>query len=191
MANVKRPVRILFFSPHKIVIIAILVVVVLVGVVVLAMTKPDIITIQRATEIKSPPDRIFTYINDLHNWPAWAPQDKMDITMKRNFSGGAHGKGACSEWTSKGKAGTGRMEITESVAPSKITVVVDFVKPFAAHNVNEFALEPRGDVTRVTWTMRGTNPLILKLMSVFADVDSMMGKHFETGLHSLKVLAES
>jgi len=88
MANVKRPVRILFFSPHKIVIIAILVVVVLVGVVVLAMTKPDIITIQRATEIKSPPDRIFTYINDLHNWPAWAPQDKMDITMKRNFSGG-------------------------------------------------------------------------------------------------------
>jgi hypothetical protein len=114
----------------------------------------------------------------------------MDNTMTRSFSGGAQGKGACSEWTGKGKAGRGRMEITESTVPRQITVTVDFVKPFAAHNVNQFTLEPFGDGTRVTWTMRGTNPFVLKIMSVFINVDSLMGKHFETGLHSLKTLAE-
>jgi len=172
-------------------IIAFLVVAALAGVFLLALTKPDVITVQRATDIKSTPDRVFSYLNDLRHWPAWAPQDRMDPTMTRTFSGAAQGKGACSEWTSKGRAGAGRMEITESAAPGKITVTVRFVRPFSAHNVNEFILERHGEVTRVTWTMRGTAPLILRLMSIFADVDSMMGKHFETGLHSLKVLAES
>ena len=36
---------------------------------------------------------------------------------------------------------------------------VDFVRPFVAHNVNEFVLEPSepGTSTKVTWTMRGPN----------------------------------
>ena len=50
--------------------------------------------------------------------------------MKRTFGETvSSGKGASSEWVSKGNAGCGRMEITESTAPSKITVRVDFVRP--------------------------------------------------------------
>jgi hypothetical protein len=40
--------------------------------------------------------------------------------MMRTDSGPANGKGAVSEWTSSGSAGTGRMLIPESVQPMRI-----------------------------------------------------------------------
>jgi uncharacterized protein YndB with AHSA1/START domain len=79
-------------------IIAIIFVVVLVGILGFASTKPNTFNIQRVTDIKAPPERIFALINDFHKWPAWAPQDKMDSTMKRTFGGTVSGKGASSEW---------------------------------------------------------------------------------------------
>ena len=63
-------------------------------------------------------------------------------------------------------------------------------KPLKAHNVNTFALAPEGDGTRVTWTMRGTNAFMMKVMSVAVNMDAMMGRHFETGLGNLKTAAE-
>jgi hypothetical protein len=45
------------------------------------------------------------------------------------------------------------MEITESVFPSKISIKVDFVRPFEAHNTKEFTLEPTGALTKVVWTI--------------------------------------
>jgi uncharacterized protein YndB with AHSA1/START domain len=170
--------------------IAIIVVLAFIGILAFASTKPNTINIQRATDIKAPPERIFALINDFHNWQAWAPQDKMDSTMKRTFGGAAIGKGATSEWVSHGKAGCGRMEITEAAAPFKITVRVDFAKPFEAHNTNEFTLEPMDGMTRITWAMRGTNPYMAKVMSIFFNMDRVLGKHFEAGLHSLKTLSE-
>lgn len=171
-------------------VIAIIIVIVLV-ILGLAATKPDTIRIQRTIEIRAAPDRIHTLVNDFHNWRAWAPQDKMDSTMTRTFGGASRGVGACSEWTSSGKAGNGRMEITESLVPLKITVKVDFLKPFAVCNVNQFTFEPLKDGTRVTWEMHGPRPFIVKFMGVFFNIESMMGKHFESGLRSLKALAES
>lgn len=171
-------------------IFLLLFVLVLIGLLGFAMTKPDTLDIRRVAEIKAPSERIFPLINDFQNWQAWAPQDKMDSTMKRTFGEIASGRGASSDWESKGKAGCGRMVITESTAPSKIAVRVDFVKPFRACNLNEFTLEPKGDITRVTWTMHGTNPYIAKVMGIFVNMDRVLGKHFETGLQSLKALSE-
>jgi hypothetical protein len=40
-------------------------------------------------------------------------------------------------------------------------------------------LDASGDLTRVTWPMHGQQPYIGKLMSIFMDCDSMVGKDFE------------
>jgi len=170
--------------------IIIIVVLALVGILVFASTKCDTFNIQRVADIKAPPERIYALISDFHRWQHWAPQDKMDPTMERTFGGAASGQGAFSEWISQGKAGCGRMEITEATAPFKITVRVDFARPFKARNINEFTFEPMNDMTRVTWTMHGTKPFLAKVMSVFLNMDRMLGKHFEAGLHSLKTLSE-
>ncbi len=169
---------------------AIAIAVVLIGIFGFALTKPNTLRVRRVAEIKAPPERIFSIINDFHHWPSWAPQDRMDPTMKRTYGEIASGKGASSAWVSHGKAGCGRMEITESTAHSRITVQVDFARPIVARNINEFTLQPLDEVTRVTWTMHGTNPYIAKVMSTFINLDRMLGKHFESGLQGIKALSE-
>ncbi|HYE36771.1 SRPBCC family protein [Methylocaldum sp.] len=110
--------------------------------------------------------------------------------MKRTYSGITAGKGAVYEWDGNNEVGKGRMEITESSPPSKITMKLDFLKPFEAHNVVEFTLHPQGDATHATWSMHGPSPYISKVMGLFFNMDKMIGKDFEAGLASLKAVAE-
>jgi Polyketide cyclase / dehydrase and lipid transport len=172
------------------IVVGVLLVVSVAGVLLLAVSKPDTFRVQRATSIKAPSDRIFPLIADFHGWSAWSPYEKLDPAMKRTFGGADKGKGAVYEWESDGKAGKGRMEITDAPAPSKVTIKLDFLKPFESHNTAEFKLEPSGDSTELTWAMYGPNLFIGKVMSIFFDMDKMIGKDFETGLANLKTLAE-
>lgn len=110
--------------------------------------------------------------------------------MKRTFSGSGSGRGAIYEWTGNSDVGSGRMEIVESSAPSKVAIQLDFLKPFEAHNIATFTLEPAGGATNVTWVMDGPTPFVGKIMHVFLDMDRMVGTDFETGLANLKTAAE-
>ena len=178
-------------------IVTVVTVVAITGILLFADTRPNTIEVTRSITIQAPAEKIFPLIDDFHDWPGWAPQDKEDPTMKRVYSGEESGTGAISDWQGTGNAGKGRMTITESAAPNKVVVRVDFVRPFVAHNVNEFVLEPsaepseRGTSTKVTWTMRGPNMFFMKVMGVFVNMDRMLGKHFETGLQNLKMVSES
>jgi uncharacterized protein YndB with AHSA1/START domain len=160
------------------------------AVLMFAATKPNTLRVQRSTLVDASPQKIFAFTDDFHNWSHWSPQDKGDSTTIRTYSGRATGIGAVSEWHSRSSAGKGRMVITASVPATNISIKVDFVKPFEAHNVNEFTLEPIGTLTKVTWDMQGTHPYLVKVMSVFVNMDRMMGRHFETGLGNLKAVAE-
>lgn len=170
--------------------IAILVVVLIVGVLILASTKPDTFTVQRSTTIQAPPEKVFAVINDFHRWTDWSPWEKLDPAMKRTLGGPASGKGANYAWEGNGKAGAGHMEIIESVPSSKVGIQLDFIKPFEGHNVTEFTFVPQGDTTQVNWVMRGPTPFVSKLMQVFVSLDKMIGKDFEEGLANLKALTE-
>ncbi|HET6175489.1 MAG TPA: SRPBCC family protein [Candidatus Sulfotelmatobacter sp.] len=155
-----------------------------------AATKPATLKLQRSTVINTLPEKVFALIYDLHHWKDWQPQDEEDSTLTRTFSGPASGVGAASEWDSRGKAGKGRMLITESQAPNRIAVKVDFVKPFESHNLNEFTLEPDPASTKVTWSWQGQNLCFMKVMGIFGSMDRMIGKHFDDGLAGLKTYAE-
>jgi uncharacterized protein YndB with AHSA1/START domain len=173
-------------------ILTIAMVVVITGVLVFADTRPNVIEVSRSITIEAPPEKIFPLIDDFHHWPGWAPQDKEDPSMKRIYSGAENGTGAISDWQGTGNAGKGRMTIVQSTAPTKVVVQVDFVRPFVAHNVNEFVLQPSepGAFTTVTWTMRGRNMFFMKVMDVFVNMDRTLGKHFEAGLQNLKTVSE-
>jgi uncharacterized protein YndB with AHSA1/START domain len=170
--------------------IVIVLVVIIAAILIYAATKPDAFRVQRATNIKAPPDRIFALINDFHKWGGWSPWEKLDPEMKRTHSGAAEGKGAVYAWEGSGKVGAGRMEIMESSTPSKIVIKLDFIKPFEGHNTAEFTLEGKGDTTDVTWAMYGPASFISKVMQVFVSMDSMIGKDFEAGLANMKAIAE-
>ena len=110
--------------------------------------------------------------------------------MKKIYSGAANGNGAVYEWEGNGKAGKGRMEIMESSPPGKVTIKLDFIKPFEGHNIAEFTMQPNGDSTEITWAMHGPSPFSMKIMHVFMNMDRMIGKDFEAGLANLKAIAE-
>lgn len=170
--------------------IALVIVVIVAGILIFAATKPDTFAVQRSTSIKAPPDKIFPLINDFKRWDAWSPWEKKDPAMKRTYGPATSGKGAHYAWEGNSDVGQGSMDITASVPSSKVALKLDFVKPFEGHNVVEFTLVPKGEMTDVTWSMSGPAPFMSKVMQVFVNMDSMIGKDFEAGLASLKAAAE-
>lgn len=169
--------------------IVLVIAVLVAAILIFAATKPNSFQIQRSIVVQAPPDKIFPLINDLRNWPQWEPQDA-DPARKRTFSGPDSGVGAISEWSGAGRTGAGRMTISESTPSQSVTIVVDWERPFTVRNINQFTLAPDGPGTGVTWSMHGPTVYLMKLMSVFTDMDRMMGKHFEKGLRNLKKVAE-
>jgi uncharacterized protein YndB with AHSA1/START domain len=171
-------------------IVVVLVVVAVGGVLAYAATKPDTFRVQRSTAIKAPPEAIFPHLNDLRAFTSWSPYEGKDPAMKRTFGGAEKGKGASYAWDGDKNVGQGRMEIADSVPPSRVTLKLDFTRPFEAHNMVDFTLEPGADATKVTWAMHGPVPYMAKVMHVRFDVDRMVGNDFEVGLANLKALAE-
>ena len=168
----------------------IVVVLAVAGVLGYAATRPAFFTVERTASIEAPPDRIFPMIEDFRRWKDWSPYEKLDVNMKRTLGGAAKGAGAIYAWDGDTKAGAGRMEITDAPAPVRVTIKLDFTRPFESHNTAEFRLVPKGNATEVTWAMHGPSPFLAKLIGIFMDMDRMVGKDFEAGLANLKAIAE-
>jgi uncharacterized protein YndB with AHSA1/START domain len=171
-------------------IVAVVLAIAIAVVLILAARKPDTFRVQRAATVKAPPEKIFPLINDFHQWGTWSPYETKDPAMKRSYSGAERGQGAVYGWEGNKNVGSGRMEILDAQAPSKILIKLDFFTPFEGHNTAEFTMLPQGDGTNVTWLMHGPSPFIGKIMHVFINMDRMVGKDFEIGLANLKRLAE-
>jgi len=176
---------------HILGIVAAVLIAILLLVLVVASTRPGAFEVKRSKTLRATPDRIFSFLNDFHQWPTWSPWEKLDPGMTRTHSGAASGKGAIYAWKGNKKVGEGRMEILDSAAPAKVTIKLDFFKPFEAHNTAEFTLQAKGPETELTWAMRGSQPFMMKVMSLFMNMDQMIGKDFETGLANLKAAAEA
>lgn len=174
----------------KFVIGLVAIIAVVAAVLAAAAFQPDSFRVQREVTIQAPPAKVFALVDDFRQWPAWSPWEKLDPAMKRTLGGPATGKGATYAWEGNDDVGRGRMEITDSAAPARLAIKLDFIEPFASSNTTEFSFDPAGAGTRVVWVMHGPMPFISKLISVFVSMDRMIGKDFEAGLANLKAAAE-
>jgi uncharacterized protein YndB with AHSA1/START domain len=175
---------------EALVIIAVILAVAIAAVLILAATKSTTLRVQRSVSINAPPERIFSLISDFHQWVTWSPYEQKDPAMKRTYSGAERGRGAVYAWDGDKNVGSGRMEILDVSAPSKIVIKLDFFKPFEGHNTAEFTMLPQGDGTHVTWLMHGPANFMSRLIQVFMNLDNMIGKDFEAGLANLKTITE-
>jgi hypothetical protein len=156
----------------------------------LALAHPDMFKVEREIAIAAQPAVVYANLDDFHRWEAWSPWEKIEPSMKKTYTGPATGTGASYAWDGK-EVGSGRMTITDSRPAQQLTIKLEFVKPFEATNTTVFELTSQGNDTKVRWIMTGRNNFVGKLMGVFADMDSMVGKDFEDGLRSLKRVSES
>ena len=174
-------------------ILAIFVVLVLVVVIfcVVVAIQPEDFKITRTATMNATPDKVFEQVNDFHKWEAWSPWAKLGPAMQKSYSGAAAGVGSSYAWSGDHLVGEGKMTLTESNPTEHIRIDLDFVKPFAAHNVTEFMLKPDGDKTNVTWTLVGKNNFGAKAFNLVMNMDKLVGGDFEKGLAQMKTVVES
>ena len=170
-------------------VVVIVIAIIIALVLVIAANRPDAFRIERRISIKATPEQLFPLINDFHRWKSWSPWEKMDPAMNRTYSGNPSGVGAIYEWVGNKKVGQGRMEIAEASENTRLFILLEFIKPFAAKNTAEFTFQQQGDETLIVWAMEGKQPLMAKVMCLFMDMDKMVGKDFEEGLQNLKRIA--
>lgn len=172
-------------------ILTILAAVVLVAIVVIAIVasgRPDSFRVERSAVIAAPPERLGPMISDLRTFNEWNPYRRKDPGMKEEYGAVTAGPGATYAWDSS-QVGAGRMTV-ETVASDRVTMRLDFARPFEATNLAEFTLRAEGSGTRVSWAMSGRANFVSKIMQVFLDFDAMIGNDFADGLANLRTLAE-
>lgn len=173
------------------VIAGIVVLVLAAALVLFISTRPALFRVERSAVVKAPADVIFAIINDLHQWGRWSPYDKRDPAMTKTFEGSPAGVGAVYMWNGNNQVGAGRFTIVESRPNELIGMKLEFFRPFAGTNRAAFALAPADGGTRVTWSMEGPNKLMTKVMSLFINMDKMIGTDFEQGLANLDSVAQA
>ncbi len=155
-----------------------------------ALFQPNTFRVQRTARIAAPPEKVYPLVSDLHRFAEWSPYEKKDPDMKRSYSGAVSGQGAVYSWDGDNNVGAGNLGIASLSPPSRVIMNLNMVRPFSAHNIVEFTLEPKDQATTVTWALHGPMPFISKVMCLFLSMDKMVGGDMETGLASLKTLAE-
>ena len=105
-------------------------------------------------------------------------------------TGVALGSGATYAWSGNRKAGEVRMEVIEVTEPSRVTISLEFLKPFKSSSTTTFGIKLKGDVTEVVRTMSGPKTLMTKIMGVFKSMDKMIGPDFEKGPGRLTAVTE-
>ncbi len=150
---------------------------------------PREVTVTRSTVINAEPSEIFPLISSLQAASEWSPWMGIDPDMVQTYSGPETGVGNRLDWTSDHpNVGNGRQEIIAMTPNESVKTALDFGAQGTAEALLEMAEVEGG--TEVTWSLMtdmGNNPVgrYLGLM-----MDRWVGADYETGLASLKTLAE-
>lgn len=171
--------------------IALAFVIAVVGLLGYATTRPDEMNVVRSLEMAARPDAAYSQIEDFHHWTKWSPWDELDPNQKKTYEGEPRGKGAITGWSGNDDVGEGRMTITDTAAPNRIDIDLEFIRPFESRSKVTFTVDAAGAGSKVTWAMNGKNAFMEKVVGIFMDFETMVGKDFEKGLGKLKVAAEA
>ena len=164
-------------------------VVVAILVAVIAM-QPASFSIERSASIEAPAEIVIAHIENLRAMDAWSPWAKLDPQLKIDYDGPESGVGARSSWEGP-EMGKGSLTILAVKPGQEVEMKLEMLTPMAVTNRILFSLAPTGDATHVTWHMDGNNSFVGKAMGLFVSMDKMVGGPFESGLASLKTVAEA
>ncbi len=148
-------------------------------------------TVVRTATIDASPADAYRYVVDFRRWDDWSPWEDLDPTREKSYAGATTGRGARHAWSGNHKVGHGRMEITAADEPTRVDIVIDFLRPIKATNTAAFVLEPSERGTAVTWSMTGRRTLFMRATGIFRAIEAAIGRDFERGLVNLKAVVEA
>lgn len=172
--------------------ILIILVAILAIVFVMSLMGDDTYRVERSVTVKAPVEVVYAHTNTLAAMDKWSPWNDHDPNMKKSMSGTDGTIGAIASWEGNSDVGSGSQEIVALEPNKKVGVALHFKEPMESESNAEVLLEGLGDSTKVTWAMFGNNDgMIAKAMSMFFNMDKMVGPEFEKGLGRLKEQAEA
>ena len=154
-------------------------------------TRPDSFQVERAVTVAAPAAVAHVQVADFRNWKRWSPWEKLDPAMQTSFGGTLGEVGSTYSWKGNKDVGVGKMTVTEVKPGELVRVKLEFIEPFPSTSDSVFTFTPEGGGTQVKWTMSGPHNFMSKAMTLFMDMDAMIGKDFEKGLADLRTHSEA
>ncbi|MDO5977658.1 SRPBCC family protein [Flavivirga spongiicola] len=172
--------------------IALYVVLSIVGLfILLALLAPKKYQVNRSIIINKPLPEVFQYLKHIKNQDDWSPWKKKDPDMKQEFVGNDGEIGFIAKWDGNKDVGLGEQEITNIVENNRVEARLRFFKPWKSESDAITSVEDIGDGnTKVTWGFSGINKVPANIFMMLYNVDKHVGKDFEEGLASLKIILE-
>jgi hypothetical protein len=155
------------------------------GVAAAASMQPETTHVERSVTVAASAADLEPHVSDFTNFVNWSPWTGLDPDQTTTFSDPSGGQGAWYTWEGNDDVGKGRMDLTLQ-EPGKVTHHLTFLEPFAAEADANILWTQQGDGLEVTWTYDADNDFMGKVMSLFMDMDDMLGPDYEKGLASLK-----
>ena len=164
-----------------------LIVVALAVLAVIISMQPDEYEVERTATIDAPAGVVYEQVEDVRRWSDWAPWVKRIPEDKGQHGGADRGEGATYEWSSEDRdVGTGQMTILEANPGEYIEIKLEFFEPYESTTTTSFDfVAVDDDTTEVTWRMTGDNNFLSKAMSLFLNIEEMIGEDYEKGLANL------
>lgn len=148
--------------------------------------------VSRSVTVEYPKTAVFEYLRYLKNQEQFTVWNQMDPDMKKEYINEDGNVGAIFKWTSKNEdLGSGELEIKEVDPYDKIVYELRLSEPWESTNKIWFDLEGQNHTTVVKWSIEGKTPYPFNFLTLFMDMDEMMGSDLEQGLENLKKVMES
>jgi hypothetical protein len=165
-----------------------IVAIILILVVVIA-TRPTDYRVERSLTMKAPASVAFSIVSDFNTFEQWSPWAHLDPAMKKEIKGA--GQGSTYYWNGNDDVGEGRMTITSVEEPNKVSMDLEFIRPFPGKAETGFVVAEEGENVKVTWWMNGHNGFMEKAVGLFMSFEDMIGKDYDKGLAALKPIVEA
>lgn len=163
-----------------------------VGFVIVVAMQPAALEVERSATIEAPPEVVFEQVDDFRNWESWSPWLQEDSDAEGRFDGAERGEGAIFEWRGTDEYGAGRMTIVESRPTEYIEIKLEFFEPYESVSTTFFGFEESGGGgTDVTWSMYSEHNFMSKAISLFMDVEEMIGEDYQEGLSRLDEVVQA
>lgn len=156
-----------------------------------AALRPAHYKISREILIKASPEIIFPHVNNSKMTYQWMPWQENYPGLEMVYSGPEAGVGSKSSWDSDTKMGKGESLIIENKLNEYVKFQLSYYKPMEMVQIANIKLIPEGSDTKVVWEVDGQNNYIGRVVTIFMDMDKMIGTEFMKGLVNLKSIVEA
>lgn len=170
----------------KKILLGVLILIVLVLVTALFVKKEY--TVERQLTVNKPKQEVFDYVKVLRNHSSFNVWSMMDPNMKQEFTGTDGTVGSKSAWDSDNKdVGKGEQIISKIAEGERVDFDLHFIKPFEGEAKAFMSTQAKSESsTEVTWGFEGHMPYPMNIMTLFMNMDKMLGPDLEKGLANLK-----